>query len=81
MEDVDPCLFISDKVICLLGVDEFLFCLPKADYDDEMSPIVTKQVDYVHCFVFTRAGIRFPKRNELEMGYCRNAQEILQKVQ
>jgi hypothetical protein len=36
MEDVDPCLFISDKVICLVYVDDCLFYSPKAEYIDEM---------------------------------------------
>jgi len=30
--DVDPCLFISDKVICLVYVDDTLFCSPKKEY-------------------------------------------------
>ena len=34
--DVDPCLFISDKVICLLYVDDTLFYSPKAEYIDEV---------------------------------------------
>ena len=36
VEDVDPCLFISDKVICWVYVDDCLFYSPKAEYIDEM---------------------------------------------
>ncbi|CAJ1960823.1 unnamed protein product [Cylindrotheca closterium] len=31
-EEVDPCLFISDKVICLLHVDDTIFFSPKEEY-------------------------------------------------
>ena len=34
-DDVDPCLFISDKVICLVYVDDTLFYSPKQEYIDE----------------------------------------------
>ncbi len=34
--DVDPCLFISDKVICLVYVDDTLFYSPKQEYIDEV---------------------------------------------
>jgi len=34
--DVDPCLFISDKVICLVYVDNTLFYSPKQEYIDEV---------------------------------------------
>jgi hypothetical protein len=34
--DVDPCLFISDKVICLVFVDDTLLYSPKAEYIDEV---------------------------------------------
>ena len=34
-EDTDPCLFLSDKVICLVYVDDTLFYSPKAEYIDE----------------------------------------------
>ena len=40
--DVDPCLFISDKVICLVYVDDTLFFSPKPEYIDE---VVTKLSD------------------------------------
>jgi hypothetical protein len=33
--DVDPCLFISDKVICLTYVDDTLFFSPKQEYIEE----------------------------------------------
>lgn len=33
---MDPCLFISDKVICLLYVDDTLFYSPKPEYIDEV---------------------------------------------
>jgi len=33
---VDPCLFISDKVICLVYVDDTLFYSPKQEYIDEV---------------------------------------------
>lgn len=33
--DVDPCLFISDKCICLVYVDDTLFFSPNAKYIDE----------------------------------------------
>ena len=33
--DVDPCLFISDKAICLVYVDDTLFFSPKEEYIDE----------------------------------------------
>ena len=35
MTDVDPCLFISDKCICLVYVDDTLFFSPKSEYIDE----------------------------------------------
>jgi hypothetical protein len=35
-EDVDPCLFISDKVICLVYVDDTLFYSPKPEYIDDV---------------------------------------------
>ena len=34
--ELDPCLFISDKVICVLYVDDTLFWSPKAEYIDEV---------------------------------------------
>jgi hypothetical protein len=34
--DVDPCLFVSDKVICLVYVDDTLFYSPKPEYIDEV---------------------------------------------
>jgi hypothetical protein len=34
--DVDPCLFISDKVICLVYVDDTLFYSPKQEYIDDV---------------------------------------------
>ena len=34
--DIDPCLFISDKVICLVYVDDTLFYSPKPEYIDEV---------------------------------------------
>lgn len=34
--DVDPCLFISDKVICVLYVDDTLFWSPKSEWIDEV---------------------------------------------
>ena len=38
-ESVDPCLFISDKVICLIYVDNTLLFSPKEEYLDE---VITK---------------------------------------
>jgi hypothetical protein len=35
-EDVDPCLFISNKVICLVYVDDTLFYSPKPEYIDDV---------------------------------------------
>jgi hypothetical protein len=35
-DGVDPCLFISDKVICLVFVDDCRFYSPKAEYIDDM---------------------------------------------
>ena len=35
MTDVDPCLFVSDKVICLSYVDDTLWFSPKQEYIDE----------------------------------------------
>jgi hypothetical protein len=35
-ENLDPCLFISDKVICLAYVDDTLFYSPKMEYIDEV---------------------------------------------
>jgi hypothetical protein len=35
MTDVDPCLFISDKVICLSYVDDTLWFSPRQEYIDE----------------------------------------------
>jgi Reverse transcriptase (RNA-dependent DNA polymerase) len=35
-EDIDPCLFISDKVICLVYVDDTLFYSPKIEYIHEV---------------------------------------------
>ena len=34
-EDIDPCPFISDKVICLIYVDDLLFFSPQVQYIDE----------------------------------------------
>jgi hypothetical protein len=34
--DIDPCLFVSDKVICLVYVDDTLFFSPKQEYIDEV---------------------------------------------
>ena len=34
--DIDPCLFISDKVICVLCVDDTLFWSPKAECIDKV---------------------------------------------
>lgn len=36
MEDLDPCLFVSDRVICLVYVDDTLFYSPKAEFIDEI---------------------------------------------
>jgi hypothetical protein len=35
-KDIDPCLFISNKVICLVYVDDTLFYSPKPEYIDEV---------------------------------------------
>jgi len=35
-EDVDPCLFISDRVICLVYVDGTLFYSPDPKYIDDV---------------------------------------------
>jgi len=35
MTDLDPCLFISDKVICLSYVDDTLWFSPRQEYIDE----------------------------------------------
>ena len=35
MTDLDPCLFVSDKVICLTYVDDTLWFSPKQEYIDE----------------------------------------------
>jgi hypothetical protein len=34
LPDVDPCLFVSDRVICLVYVDDTLFFSPKQEYID-----------------------------------------------
>jgi hypothetical protein len=34
--DIDPCLFISEKVICLVYVDDTLFFSPRDDFIDEV---------------------------------------------
>ena len=34
-EEVDPCLFVSDRVICLLYVDDQIWLSPKSEYIDE----------------------------------------------
>jgi hypothetical protein len=34
--DVDPCLFISDNVICLVYIDDTLFFSPKQEYIDQV---------------------------------------------
>jgi hypothetical protein len=36
MTDVDPCLFVSDKVICLVYVDDTLFYSPRVEYINEV---------------------------------------------
>jgi hypothetical protein len=35
-DNVDPCLFVSDKVICLVYVDDTLFFSPKQEYINEV---------------------------------------------
>jgi hypothetical protein len=35
-DELDPCLFISDKVICLVYVDDTLFYSPRPEYIDEV---------------------------------------------
>jgi hypothetical protein len=35
-EAVDPCLFLSDKVICLVYVEDKLFYSPRQEYIDEV---------------------------------------------
>ena len=34
--DIDPCLFVSDKVVCVVYVDDTLFFSPKEEYIDEL---------------------------------------------
>lgn len=41
-ESVDPCLFISDKVICLIYVDDTLLFSPKEEYIDEVISKLSK---------------------------------------
>jgi hypothetical protein len=42
--EVDPCLFISDKVICLVYVDDtLLFARDMADIDETLQQIADKQ--------------------------------------
>jgi hypothetical protein len=36
IHDVDPCLFVSDKVICLVYVDDTLFFSPKQEFIDDV---------------------------------------------
>jgi hypothetical protein len=40
--DIDPCLFVSDKVICLVYVDDTLFFSPKQEFIDA---VITKLQD------------------------------------
>jgi Reverse transcriptase (RNA-dependent DNA polymerase) len=42
-EDLDACLFISDKVICLVYVDDTLFYAPKVEYIDEVIELLKKE--------------------------------------
>jgi Reverse transcriptase (RNA-dependent DNA polymerase) len=35
-QDLDPCLFVSDRVICLVYVDDTLFYSPKEEWIDEV---------------------------------------------
>ena len=41
-ESVDPCLFISEKVICLIYVDDTLLFSPKEEYIDEVIEKLSK---------------------------------------
>jgi hypothetical protein len=34
--DIDPCLFVSDKVICLVYVNDTLFFSPKQEFIDDV---------------------------------------------
>jgi Reverse transcriptase (RNA-dependent DNA polymerase) len=43
LEDIDPCLFISDKVICPVYIDDTLFYSPKIEYIHD-SP----KIEYIH---------------------------------
>jgi hypothetical protein len=36
LHDIDPCLFVSERVICLVYVDDTLFFSPKQEYIDEV---------------------------------------------
>jgi hypothetical protein len=40
--DIDPCLFISDKVICLIYVDDTLFFSPKEEFINEVIDKLSK---------------------------------------
>jgi hypothetical protein len=40
--DIDPCLFISKKVICLVYVDDTLFFSPRDDFIDEVIDQLSK---------------------------------------
>jgi hypothetical protein len=42
--DIDPCLFISEKVICLVYVDDTLFFSPREDFINEVieQPVVSE---------------------------------------
>jgi Reverse transcriptase (RNA-dependent DNA polymerase) len=47
--DIDPCLFVSDKVICLDYVDDILFFALKKEYIDEVQfPLPTKSYRLCH---------------------------------
>jgi hypothetical protein len=41
-DNIDPCLFISDKVICLVYVDDTLFFSPKEDFINEVIDKLSK---------------------------------------
>jgi hypothetical protein len=41
-EAIDPCLFLSDKVICLIYVDDTLLFSPKEEYIDEVIDKLSK---------------------------------------
>jgi Reverse transcriptase (RNA-dependent DNA polymerase) len=80
-EDIDPCFFISDKVICLVYVDDTLSYSPKSEYiDDAIQRLKKRGMDLeVEEEVAGFLGVHF-KRNVVDNSITLTQSGLIKRI-